>query len=154
MIEIIIKLSKFIQIEQSEKMTEVSLRLADELMVRLQGVSPTRDLLEIQNIYAFFLMYALITKDLMLFLRILFNNDEMALQNIYQESMSLKNSRDKLVKPALLKQFTDFHNEQQHIFNKGNLTLAKYFAKTIKFKHSFYNSCYVVAREYINVEGC
>ena len=141
------RLSVYIQNSHPEKMTEVSIKLADQLMSRLDV---HRDLLEIRNIYIFFIMYAFMTKDLYLFSRIFISLENV--QAIYQEALNLIEIPDKSINPTLLKQFLDFHKEQKNIFKLSKIALSKSLENKIKLNHAFDDSCHVVAKEYLDAE--
>jgi hypothetical protein len=140
------RLSVYVQCEFPETLTEISMKLADQLMIRLDV---NRDLLEVRNLYTFFIMYSFLTKDLYLFSRIFISLENV--QAIFTEAINLITTPDHSIKPELLAQFIGFYNEQQKVFNISRIALSKTLENKYRLASLFDDACHVVAKEYLDV---
>ncbi len=146
MFELPKRLSVYVQNDCPEQMSEISIKLADELMIRLDV---NRDLLEIRNIYIFFVMYSFLTKDLSLFARIFISLENV--NAIYKEALNVIQTPDKSISPLLINQFIEFYREQKDIFQISRLALSKTLENRNRLFNAFDDACHVVAKEYLDV---
>lgn len=140
------RLSIYIQESYPEKMSELAIKIVDGLMERLDA-NRTRRLIEVRNIYIFFVMYSLITRDLYYFCRIFTKMEN--LLAIFNDAAECATRKDKSIKEIMFKQLNAFYKEQSSIFSVSNLTVAKNMETQQRFNYAFEKSCIEIFHEYI-----
>ncbi|MBY0379110.1 MAG: hypothetical protein K2P99_01775 [Burkholderiales bacterium] len=129
-----------IQKYKPDMVFKVSAQIAEAMINRIN--SP-RDLSGLRNIYILFLLYAISTIDLMLFLR-LFSTEYTAcaaLNNMKNYAIS----NDKHVNPNLHKIFREFYTENIEELSQQNLILIQKLLSQDKLEDVFMGACeYVI----------
>lgn len=139
------RLSTFIQEEKQELMTEIVIKISDFMMLKTKS---KRDVHDIRNIYIYFMMYSLITKDLLLFPRIF--SSLANVQAIFLESREfIIEMKPELSNAVLIKQFINFYNQISPIFNITKLALAKTFESPENLLDNYQDAILHTAKDYI-----
>lgn len=117
------RLSIFIREEHPELLLEISKKIVDKLVLRLN--MNQREFREVKAVWIFSLMFCVITRDLWLFKRI--NKDSDHARILFGNALEFVSNvnADKVIKPALAKQFIEFYSKNRNYLTISNAIVGQ-----------------------------
>ena len=139
-------LSRLIQSEQPQLLTEISIKLTDKLIARMDTYrkSPA-----VRSLYIYVCMYSILTHDIGFLMTILRLAPD-SLLSLLKEAEKIKINSGIELNNSLIKQFVRFREESESVFTLENIVLALTLVKNDKdFNYNFSDAVFWVAKDYL-----
>lgn len=138
------RLSIYIREERPELLTEVSEKIIDKLLIRLD-LTQQRNYSEVKIVWVFFTMYSIISRDLHLFRRIY--KDAKFAESMFQNALALLN--DKLVNAELYKQYNQYYDKNRALLTEQNVIVSQTLVEYWLLNEHYYVSVDSISKDYV-----